>query len=216
VRALLPVVLLASACSPCGRVADLPGADVLFLGDSLLAWNEGACHSVPAHTALNRGVGYDSVAVNGARVLGGDDEIPLQQTTGDYATVVIDGGANDLNRGCDCDQCDDLLDDLATVDGREGAMPDLVDAWLDRGSDVVLIGYYPLKDAAWYGFDRCDATITELDRRYAALAETRPAVTFFDFGDVIDPSDKGVYDFDFVHPSPKGARLIGEALAKVF
>lgn len=204
-----------AGCARCARLDGLAPADVLYVGDSILAWNERTCRSIPSFAAEERGVGYASAAVNGARVLGGDARIPDQAVDGDWSVVVIDGGANDLNGICECGDCDRVMDDLVSEDGATGAMPALVDDWLARGASVLLLGYYPVPDAAWYGFDRCHTTITELDRRYAELAMRRPGVEFFDLGDVIDPDGEGgVYAFDHAHPSPKGARRLGQALAE--
>ncbi|MEZ4317535.1 MAG: SGNH/GDSL hydrolase family protein [Myxococcota bacterium] len=206
--------LVLVGCGRCGRLDGLAPADVLYVGDSVLAWNEKTCRSIGAYAAEERGVGYESVAKNGAILLSGESSIPEQHLDGSWSTVVIDGGANDLNSGCECGDCDGLMARLASEDGTTGAMPDLVDRWVAEGADVLLLGYYPVPDSAWYGFDRCFDTITELDRRYALVAEQREHVRFFDLGDVIGPDGEGgVYAFDFTHPSPKGAQLLGEAVA---
>lgn len=202
------------ACNPCSERDGLGTADVLYLGDSVLGWNESTCRSIPAYTSSARGIDYASAAVNGARVLGGDHEIREQSEPGAWSTVVMNGGANDLNAGCECsDTCGPLLDRLVSEDGTTGALPALADQWSETGADVWMLGYYPVKDSAWYGFDACFDTITELDARVARAAEQRPGVHFFDLGDVIGTEDKGVYAFDNAHPSPEGASRLGLALA---
>ncbi len=220
------VSLVQSGCGRCGRVSDLPAADVLYVGDSLLAWNEGTCRSVPAETAVQRGFGYTNIAVNGAQMLGGDAPIPDQRPderpeagAPSFSVVVIDGGANDLNRRCDCGPCVDTLDALLdepddASDPWTGAFVDTTTHWQSTGADVLLLGYHPVKDRAWYGFDGCFDTITELDRRVAAYAEATDGVGFFDVGDVITPDSKGAYAFDGVHFSPKGARLLAPPMAE--
>ena len=144
----------------------------------------------------------------------GDESIPLQVTEGSFEHVIVVGGANDLNQRCSCGPCESTLDRLASTDGRTGVTAELVDAWVARGSEVLVLGYYPVPDSAMYGFDKCFATISELDRRHALVAEQRDHVRFFDLGDVLTPENtQGHYAFDHAHPSPKGAKLLGGAIA---
>lgn len=209
-RAGLLLVALLGGCGTCPPA----GNDVLFLGDSLLAWNEKSCRSLASNTAVTKGWSYTNAAVNGALMSNGDDSIPLQVTEGSYAQVILIGGANDLNQRCSCGTCEDTLDRIASADGTTGVTADLVDQWVERGSDVLILGYYPVPDRALYGFDKCFETISELDRRHALVAEQRPGVRFFDLGDVLTPENtKGHYAFDYAHPSPKGAKLLGGAVA---
>lgn len=204
------MLLLLLACGTCPEEGD----DVLFLGDSLLAWNEKSCRSLGSKIAVEAGLAYTNAAVNGASMIGGGDSIPEQHPLADFEHVVISGGANDLNGRCDCGACDSVLDRLVTEDGTEGLMPDLVDAWAGQGSHVLVLGYYPVKDGAWYGFDSCFDTISELDRRHLEMASLRPDVDFYDLGDVLDPERaSGGYAFDGVHPSPKGAARLAIPVA---
>lgn len=204
------LTMLLLACGICPEEGD----EVLFLGDSLLAWNEHSCQSLGAEIALQTGRSYTNAARNGAGVLGDGAGIPEQHELDDFAQVVISGGANDLNGRCSCGSCDYVLDLVVSHDGSEGRMPDLVDAWVGQGSDVLVLGYYPGKPRALYGFDRCFDAISELDRRHEAMAEQRDGVTFFDLGDVLTPNESdGEYAFDGVHLSPRGARRLGSAVA---
>lgn len=207
---LVGLFAMLTGCGSCPE----DGNDVLFLGDSLLAWNEKSCRSLGAKIAVEADLAYTNAAVNGAAMIGGDDAIPNQHPLADFGQVVISGGANDLNGRCSCDDCATVMDRLVSEDGSQGLMPDLVDAWVGQGSEVLVLGYYPVKDGAWYGFDVCFDTITELDRRHALLAEQREGVGFFDLGDVLQPETaSGAYAFDGVHPSPKGAKRLATAVA---
>jgi lysophospholipase L1-like esterase len=175
---------------------------------------------VPAETALVRQVGYVSEAVNGAEMLRGSDAIAEQGSTDErYSVVVVDGGANDLNRQCGCGPCTDTLDALLTEPAGPdaaftGAFVEVTERWRATGAQVLLLGYHPVKDGAWYGFADCFDTITELDRRVAAYAAATEGVGFYDVGDVIRPQVKGVYAIDGVHFSPKAAELLAGPLAE--
>lgn len=209
----------ASGCTAnlCNQVRELPGeANVLAVGDSVLAWNAGECQSVIDHLALTRGAAAINRSVSGATLLPSDNaSIPTQYVEGEWDWVVIDGGGNDLNSRCDCGACDAVLDDLVSEDGSTGAMAQLVDRALDDGARVLLLGYYDLPDGALWGFDDCDAPFDELDARYEALAAQREGVLFFPLEQVVTPADEEAYAFDKVHPSTEGSRRIGEALAAV-
>ncbi len=211
---LLLSLLIACVPSRCGVIDALPDepARVLAIGDSLLAWNSDACQSVVAHASIDLEEHIENRAVNGAQVLGA---IPGQYSDDGWDLVVVDGGANDVNRLCECGACDEVLDRLATSDGQQGRMVELVDAITSDGAQVLLLGYYRVGSGAWYGFKHCTETITELDRRYEVVADSRPDVHFFDLEHVVNPKDDGwAYAFDGVHPSPVGAAALGESIAQ--
>lgn len=211
-RLLLPALLGGCVTDLCDEVGALPSAtDVLMVGDSVLAWNAERCQSVADHAALARGAAVTSEAVSGTELL---VSIPEQVPEGDWRAVVVDGGANDLNNQCDCGDCDAVMDALSDAAGVDGAMPALVDRLRADGAEVLLLTYYHFPDEAWYGFDRCRATLDALNARYRAMAAGRSGVEVVELGDIIDPdTTPEAYDFDAVHPSPEGAARIGEALA---
>ena len=81
---------------------------------------------------------------------------------------------------------------------------------------VFIVDYYVLHDDAWYGFDRCEGALAELERRYSTLAEEDAGdnVVFADLGDVVTPAlHPEAYALDNVHPSDAGAELLGAFLA---
>lgn len=204
------ILLLACAANRCGELEGLddPG-DLLFLGDSVLAWGEESCNAVPDWLASTRGALAHSNAVSGTRVL--DGVIPAQYERGGWSWVIVDGGGNDLN-DAGCADPGDSLDRLADAQG-EGAMAELVDLIRADGPQVLLLAYYPMRPGAWYGFDSCGELLASLGDRYASLAERREGVELFDLGTVLDPEQTpDSYDFDGVHPSAEGAERIAEAL----
>ncbi len=202
-------------CVPgaCGQRDDVSWpADTVVIGDSLLGWNAEFCQSIPDHYGFATGRGVYNLAVNGAELTSAAP-IADQYLDLGFSTVILDGGANDVNRSCGCGACDDVLDTLSDVTGATGAMPELVDALREDGLEVVVIGYPPVSDQAWYGFDRCFETLSELDRRYEALADARDGVRFVDLGDFVAADEQWAFAFDHVHPSPRGAAWWGEQLA---
>lgn len=216
---MLLALLALVACTEnlCDTVEALPeGGDVLAIGDSLLAWKAPRCQSVPDHLAMTRGRKVTNRAINGTRVLDGGDAIPAQYSPDGWAWVIVDGGGNDLNSSCDCENCDFLLDQIVSEDGSTGDMPDLVDRVVGDGAQVMLLGYYLLPENARYGFAECrDSEFPELFVRYEALASARDGVTFVNLGEVMDPtSTPEAYDNDHLHPSPEGAALLGALLAE--
>lgn len=217
-RHLLPLLLAAPlvGCVPslCPEVSALPQKDrILAIGDSVLAWNQLACQAVPDHLALERESKVQSGAVSGTRMLGGDSAIPDQYVPDDWTWVIVDGGGNDLKDTCGTGQAEGLLDQLASPDGTQGAMAVLLDEILLDAQGVLLLGYYPMGEGAWYGFDACDAELASLNARYAVLAEQREGVWFVDLGQVLDPATTPeAYAPDQVHPDIEGAQRIAELL----
>lgn len=214
---LLPALLLITGCRErlCAEVAELPNpGDVLAIGDSIQAWGRAQCQSVDEHIGLARGAAITSHAVNGTRMLDGEDRIPDQYTPGAWDWVIVDGGGNDVNTTCGCGDCAAVLDQIVTQDGLSGEMPALVDRIQGDGARVALLLYYELGPDPSYGFHRCPETLDVLAERYTALAASRPELLLLDLGQVMDPlSTPQHYDFDDVHPSPSGAAALGGWIA---
>ena len=70
--------------------------------------------------------------------------------------MLVDGGGNDLNDGCECRQCDAVMEEIITADAEQGAMADFVEQIVDDGYNVALMGYYKMPGNAEYGFDQCN------------------------------------------------------------
>lgn len=208
--------LLACVSSRCGEVETLPSADVVAIGDSILAWREPKCQSVPDHASSLLGARIDNRSINGAQLLGGEDAIPDQLGDSTASTVLLTGGGNDLNAREVCDGADptEVLDLLVSEDGSTGAMPGLVDALTAEGREVWLLLYYDVREQGWYGLGACGEEVALLKERYVRLAESRPSVHTLDLADTVHQSDRDLYDFDHVHPSKEGAEVLGAAVAE--
>ncbi len=221
---LLPL-LFATACfggreprdEVCEEIAALANQpSILAIGDSVFAWRQQTCRTIPDIVALELDRRVEHAAVNGARVTGGDHPIVGQYRPGAWEWVLVDGGGNDLNNECECGvDCDPVLDELLNEEGTRGQLAGLVERILDDGARVLLYGYYEVPETANYGFDECIAEIDELRERQERLAARHDRVTFVDGRDVVTvEGTPEAYAFDDVHPSKEGARLVGELIAK--
>jgi len=201
--------------------ASASAQSVQVLGDSILVWNSWSDASIVDH--LEKGIEGPILnnAASGAmltnpNVLGllfGYD-IRSQYEAGPWDWFVIDGGGNDLFAECGCGLCDAVLDDLSAPDGREGAMPALINEIRDTGAQVVLMGYYltPTSGNDWFG---CADELTELNARYLTIAERDVDVYFLDAAALIPASDASLFDDDLLHPSEKGSRILADAIAQL-
>ncbi|MEZ4449899.1 MAG: SGNH/GDSL hydrolase family protein [Nannocystaceae bacterium] len=211
------LVSLSFGCgSLCAEVEALSGESTLLaIGDSILATNARTCQSIPHHAALSLGRPVDNRAVSGRSVSKGSDRIPAHYEAGDWDWVIVDGGANDIVSVCGAAEVDDVIDGLASADVADGDMVELVDRIVADGARVILLGYYPMKERARYGFDDCAEALAALNTRYQQLAESRTEVEFVFLGEVIDPEDTpDAYRSDRVHPSPEGSKRAGELVAE--
>ena len=193
------------------------GATVIAVGDSILAWFKGEEASILDVVGERLGVVTYNAAVEGAYFTvesGWDGEdIPGQYVDGDWQWLVLDGGGNDFNDECGCDQCGENMDEIVSADGTAGALPDFVDTVVGQGVRVVIMGYYSVPPTAEYGFDLCGDTLSEYSQRQLALANTNDKVWFLDGSQVIDSADLSLYDEDHVHPSEQGIEVLGNAIA---
>jgi lysophospholipase L1-like esterase len=124
--------------------------------------------------------------------------------------VVLNGGINDLNQDCDCDECDDVLNSIVSEDGQTGDVPDLIDRATADGAQIVLVGYAELDPEARWGFGVCNDAADALETRYRHLAERRQDVVFVDPSDAMSlAGTPEAYTRDGVHPSEAGSALIG-------
>lgn len=203
-RLALCLLLAACAAPPTGEVS------LLAVGDSILAWNRLSGGDIPRVAARATGRAAENRSVPGARFLG---SIPGQYRAGPWDWVIVNGGANDLNRSCGCTGCDATLDALLDARGQGGAMAGFARSLTARDHGVVLLGYYGTSVAGG-PFAPCADELTELSRRLALLADSDPAMIFVDAKDVIDPSNLDLYARDLIHPSTQGSALIGALIAR--
>lgn len=207
---LLALPLIVANCSFVPPSAD-GDADIIVVGDSILAWHRGSGRSIPDVVEQASGLSVSNVAVNGARFLGAGN-IPSQFVAGSWDWVIIDGGGNDLLPSCATPNANAILNALISQDGRNGAIPNFVNSVATGGTRVIVLGYYPVS-ARGGQFQPCISVLNELAARQARMAATNPAVLFVDSGQVISANDSASYAPDLVHPSPRGAALIGQLLS---
>lgn len=209
--ALCVLALLAG----CGLAPQQKSGDILVIGDSVMAWNQGTIGQVIA-SELDRDV--VSLAALGARVRASTAaslvglSIPGQLSGGKWNWIVMDGGANDLVGSCGCTRCDEVVEGLISSDGTAGAIPDLVAKARQTGAQVLWMGYY--QAPASPSFKNCRAGLVEMERRIETYANAHDGVHFVDAEDVFDPADPALLSSDRTHPSRKGSTIIGTFLAR--
>lgn len=188
---------------------------VLAIGDSILEWHADVGQSIPDVYGETAGRTVTNGSVGGARMLAGENRIPLQyaEAARSWARVLIDGGGNDVGGdGCGCGNCIGVVDEIVSSDATTGAMVELVDQITADGAEVVLLGYYA--PPAEGEFTECAEEFAAMNERYSALASMRASVQFVGMGDVIDVrADPTLLD-DIIHPSVEGARRIGQHIAQ--
>ncbi|MBX2803652.1 MAG: SGNH/GDSL hydrolase family protein [Myxococcales bacterium] len=211
------LVWSASGCAP--DRGDFDTATVYAVGDSILEWNLRGGDSIPQVAAAELTRGAYNAAVSGARVLGDPPTIDEQYETKDWDWVIVNGGGNDLNEDCDCDGCDDVLDDLVTADTGFGDQVDLVERIQADGAQVVILGYYELPsfdDVDEDGpFAKCADELATLSQRQQGLASRLDGVWFADGRNAVRSSDDALFDNDQLHPSRAGSQRLGELVASV-
>ena len=208
---LLIILFGLAACGTLPERAD-PGARILAIGDSVLAWNRADNASIVDRVEKRLGAPILDATVPGARMRQGGFSgavgfsIPRQVRPGEWETIILNGGANDLFGDCNCNACDAVLDRLVQQD-----YPALLSRLGD--ADVYFVGYYgPAGDRAG-GYDGCDDELTDLERRLMRLAATRPNFTVVPVRQAVT-GRPWLYDDDRVHPSPNGSRVIGDIVAR--
>lgn len=205
--ALCSAVLIAACVKD-----DLPEAEILAIGDSVIWWNSGSEAAIADVIADDLGVRVANAAIPGAQILSGRDNIPDQYQSGPWEWVVLDGGANDLGGSCGTARAGAVLDRLISRDLSAGAMPQLLARIRADGPQVVIMGYYFLPEGS-EDFAGCADVFTALNSRLDAYADQTAGVYFAPASAVIDPENPAHFDPDGVHPSPLGSRLIGARIA---
>jgi lysophospholipase L1-like esterase len=205
-------------CAACILAAcieeDLPQADVLAIGDSVIWWNSDTEQSVADVISDDLQRQVTNAAIPGAAFLGGLDSIPGQYQRGTWDWVVLDGGANDLGDFCGTDAAGSVLDRMIASDLASGAVPGFLARVREDGPQVVIMGYY-LSPQEGGDFAGCTDDFAVLNMRLMQYAEQSEGVYFISAQTVIDPANPAHYDPDLVHPSPLGSRLIGRQIAEV-
>jgi len=189
------------------------GADMLVVGDSILAWNRLSGQSVGDVIAQEAGLIVNNVAVSGATFLGADG-ITSQYVSNDWTWVLVDGGGNDLTENCLLPEAIPILDALISADGTQGAYADFADQVAADGATLLVMDYYPVSDLGG-PYVQCVPAFDELTKRLARFAAQRDGVLLIETDAVIAPSNLDAYARDLVHPTPLGSALIGKQIAQV-
>ena len=206
---LLAFFLLAA----CGRDVS-EDTRVVVAGDSVMAWNSMTGGSVADVLQDRLGEPVSDVSLSFAQVAGGFGalNIPTQLDGVRAEWVVLNGGANDLSRNCDCSDCGPVLDRLISDDGTQGAIPALVADLRGRGTRVVWADYYT---APRYAGTSCEAPYQALEERLSRMAGADPGVTLVDMDEVFSPEDLSLFAADRTHPSREGSARIARLVAPV-
>lgn len=188
-------------------------ADMLVVGDSILAWNRASGRSVADVIENETGLNVNNVAISGAEFLG-PRSIPSQYVSDDWTWVLVDGGGNDLNGNCGTPAEAPILDALISADVTSGAYADFADQVAADGATLLIMDYYPVSVQGG-PFVPCIPAFEILSDRLFRFAESRDGVIWIDTDDVIAPDNLAAYDTDLVHPTPLGSALIGKQIANV-
>ncbi|MEL6178198.1 MAG: SGNH/GDSL hydrolase family protein [Myxococcota bacterium] len=190
--------------------------DVLAIGDSILAFHSDEGRSIPDYIAQETGLTVTNESVGGSFMLGDSRTIPSQYVTGDWSWVVIDGGGNDINDGCWCnDPCaTDSINAILSPDGTSGVLVSLVDRITTDGAQIVLLDYYDFP-VGGLNSPTCQTYFSILTERYTAFASTRDNVLFIDMGDAVDYRTNPEYlAEDQLHPSPAASEAVGRLIGQ--
>lgn len=212
-------LLLASFGCEDGEDRGPDNAQILAIGDSILAWNLDASASIPQVVGQGLDRTIRNNAVGGARIVdpfGGAEgaDIRQQYQAGDWDWVLLNGGGNDLNDGCGCGECGALLDSLISEDGSAGTIPEFVTSLIQQNKKVMYLGYYDIPQGAEFGFGRCTPLFQTQHQRLQRMADLLTSAWYVSAGDVVSPMDESNYDSDLVHPSVTGGQRVGAHIAQ--
>lgn len=214
---LIAFVLMISACSPLPGTQS--GVNIVMVGDSVLSWNRSSNNTVGDHLSREIGRPVINFAIPASRI---SQPNPFMQFTrmqidnqldGRAAEwIVMNGGANDVYFECLCLRCQTTVEELITANGT-GQLPDLMAQARDTGAKVMYVGYHRTGGLG-SAFDRCSNELTIIERRVREFAAEHNGIYYVDMRTVFPPKDRDYYDWDNIHPSPKGSAAIAERLAR--
>jgi lysophospholipase L1-like esterase len=200
---LLTWILL--GCSEPDR-GSIENSKILAVGDSIFEWGLGE-YSAPEVVGRVLNLPVHNAAISGSMISTNEDwSIPNQYIDGDWDWVILDGGANDLNELCLCDQCSEVNNKIDT------ALANLVSSIRTQDIGVVIWGYYGIPSSA-DEFGNCIDTMAELSTRQESFAADDPKVLWVDGRIEITGENHDHFDTDLIHPSLLGAQIIGEQIA---
>ena len=196
--------------------------EILAIGDSVLAWGAEDQTSIPHIAAEHLDLSVQNNATSGAYLSveeaggfgNGGGDIRSQYTAGDWTWLIMDGGANDINDECGCNECTENIEGMINADGTSGDLVVFIEQILSSGPMVALMSYYTVSEEAEYGFHRCNDEVGLLQERYRALANRHDTLVLVDAALAISPDTTvSAYDDDQVHPSLDGRERIGTLFA---
>jgi len=205
----------------CGeQVTSNTKSRILLLGDSMMAANQIAGHSVAneieaelKEDVIDRSVYaaryFYILPISGAAGL----RLDAQYVPGKWDWVVLNGGGNDLLFGCGCVLCKGTMTRLISPDGRSGTIPAFVAKIRKSGARVLYVGYLRNPGTATI-IKGCGPAGNELDLRLAAMARQNDGVEFMPMSDLVPNGDTSYHQFDRIHPSAKGSRAIAHRIAQ--
>ena len=212
----LAAVLVLAGCSSGAGSAERP---MLAIGDSIMAWHVDEGASIPDVVADELGREVTNRSVPGGQFLNAPVGLDIRDQyyvvrTGGWEWVIIDGGGNDLNAECGCDECSEIQDALLGPEGDSGRVFEFVDRIVSPRRKVMLVGYYEVPNYAWFGFNQCVDELAEYNRRLALMADQTDNVWFIDAGQAVKADDPSAYEEDGIHPSVEGSELVGRLVAQ--
>ena len=158
---------------------------MLVIGDSILAWNRLNGNSIPQ--ILDRMPQYQvtSRAFPGAAFSHSGNlrsmlqrEIRAQLPRGQWDVILLNGGANDLARECDCNRCATTLDRMVSADGAWHAVGPRIEVVSKVGAGDSFVGAFalalargePVADCLKVGVVAAGAACTTLGTRLCEKA----------------------------------------------
>lgn len=189
----------------CESIGSLPDGQILAIGDSMFDFI-GECADAPDLTGVALGARVTNEAVGGATML--DNDIPSQYRSEDWRWVIIDGGGNDLD-------CESESACLAILDEVEAAWRDLLDAVTNDGAQAALVGYPDFSIDSESG-ELWALMGGEMMARMSDVADDYDGAFFVDLRGVMNgEAQPELFDDDLIHPSPAGAGVIADEIARV-
>lgn len=188
---------------------------IQVIGDSVMTWN--GDNAIPEVMARVLDEDVDNNARAGARLTRSNllvRSVENQFRPGTWDWVVVNGGANDLNRDCRCASCAREIDALISQDGTRGLWPTLISQLTVGGAqNVMILGYYGPTGRGGRT-DRCADELAIVDTRLDRLARTQSGVHFVDADPVMGPHTPEFFSSDLIHPNARGSRAIGTLVAE--
>jgi lysophospholipase L1-like esterase len=195
---------------------------ILAIGDSVTAfWSENhmsSCQSYSDYASKEINEHIQNSAIGGTEMSGSYGKCVPQQyedaaaANGAYDVVILTAGANDLKNECplaDYETCSVKCGDKLVEIAEE--LDTLITHIVGDGSDVVLVGYYDMRNSVYDKYNECRPMAAA---QYQAIAAKSPHVSFVNTADLVNPNNESDYAFDGVHPSIALAKRIGHRVAE--